>query len=323
MVESFYNSKSFFDVLSKTYSAKIIILDDKAENLYGLKKGKKIIDYPFGFFPQHKDYYHGTDIEAKSKQLVDFCIDNKVKSLEIKTSKPIEETTCKSLNLIETQGSLTAILKLGNYDDIRSSFSKSLRQNIRTTERRAKESDVAYSVEKKAGKSLYEWYNLMLRLYRDKHLMIPQPLSLFKNLINQENKEWGTMLLTAKIDERIIGGIFLIYDSQHWEYGWAATDQNFKKLGINTLLVNEAIKMACTENANSFGFGLTPQSDKKLAKFKSRWGCEMSPTYIYNWKKSPKPMDLNKNYLFIRKFIPLIPIPVLRVISEKLVPKLL
>jgi CelD/BcsL family acetyltransferase involved in cellulose biosynthesis len=167
-------------------------------------------------------------------------------------------------------------------------FGKSRRRGLRTRSRRAEEQSIALSITDEPSRDvLAEWYDLHVRLYRDKHLMITQPFELFEHLLCRPCFRGMGRLVLAKVGKRIIGGIVVLVSGDLWEYSWAAYDRRYARVAVNSLLINFAIKTAIEEGARVFSFGASDPRNHDLVSFKASWGCYSKPVNYYYWNCYP------------------------------------
>jgi len=278
--------------------------------------GRKITSSPFNFYPPL--------VGVGNEELAVLALINLTKKngpdwyLEYKTFTELDCTFVKEIDLRQVESSVVSYLNLADsYNEQIQRYGKSLRQNLRTTYRRAKEKSIYIQWADQIS-DLKDWYELLVRLYRDKHNMITQPLELFLLLYK---KGLGKLLVTRKSGV-VIGGIFILCSPQRWDYSWAAYDSSYGKIGLNTMLVDEAIKRAIGNKIKVFDFGSSSPDDEKLIYFKSRWGCESHKVKYYYWNHIPKPLDLESSFILARRAYSWLPIFVLKKLPTLIVPLL-
>lgn len=121
-------------------------------------------------------------------------------------------------------------------------------------------------------------------------------------------------LIIAKIDDKIICAMILMFNGKYAHYHLSARLKEFSNTGVNNLILNEAIKIAKSEGCSFFHFGggsSTLQNDS-LLKFKSNFSkekrdfyigkkihnSEIYTTIINQWmQKYPQSYTLHKNKL--------------------------
>lgn len=328
----FLLAPSFVEIMrtSYGYESKHDVVDGTGYSAVlcnSLLSKNKLSSFPFNFYPPLLNDKVDEDSSLIDEMVFDKMIHQakKLKNgyVEYKTFTTLSDVFVKQHQIANVEPSIVSILKLKNsYEDQLKGFGKSLKQNIRTTGRKLPDNGIEL-IRSKDQNDLKKWYHLLVILYRDKHAMISQPLSLYQNLLAYKGEDWNAELFLAKKGKDVVGGIFILKDKNHWEYSWAATDGRLHKLGLNTLLVDFAIQKAIEEKVQSFGYGSSSPQDEKLIYFKSRWGCTSKPIHYYYWNHIPKPIDLESSFSFARKVYKMIPLTILKVLPEFLVSKLI
>lgn len=167
--------------------------------------------------------------------------------------------------------------------------------------------------------TLERFYRIMLRAYRDKHRMLPQPSQLLQRLMAVQSRRRGCHGYVAERSStgEVLGGIFVTRDETQWSYAWAANSpaSAIEKLGLGTLLVGEAICDAAAEGAPLFSFGASPVSHEPLRRFKKKWGGVEHAVLTYHWRVRPAPIDLHRDFQFVRWALALTPLPIIRAVS--------
>lgn len=325
----YFHQESFINLIENVYGCKSehLLLKENSGSLgvplmrcQSFMFGKKLTSMPFNFYPPLLHQKDEVDHEGVFSHLIKIT-PNKY-YLEYKTFDNLNPSFMEKYGIKGIQPSVVSELALKpTYEEQLKGYGKSLRQNIRTTSKKIVEHNVILKGSNDID-DLRDWYNLLVRLYRDKHSMIAQPYSLYEKLFSNEDTNWAARLFVAKKGNLVLGGIFIIQDQDHWEYSWAAFDSSHNKLGLNSLVVNFAIEKAIAEGAKSFGFGSSSPDDEKLIYFKSRWGCTSKPINYYYWNKTPKPVNLGESYGFAKSVIRKLPVFLLKRLPEYLVPKL-
>jgi len=323
------NNPEFIQIIESVYHVKAchrVIKDNSNEvgvPCYYVNtplSGKKITSSPFNFYPyligKSDDLLAINELITLAKKYGNKCY------VEYKTFTEINAESIKKNNLMKVDSSIVSNLHLyTSYDEQTKKYSKSLRQNLRTTYKKINDLGITIKYAEKENE-LDVWYKLLVRLYRNKHQMITQPDILFKKLFNARNSygmKIGKLLL-AYDNGKIIGGIFMLDGNQHWEYSWAAYDLSYAKYGINTILVDHAIRHAIEQKVKTFGFGSSSINDKDLVYFKSRWGCQEKIIKYYYWNHKPSHIDLNTSFAFARTLYSYLPISLLKRIPKYVVP---
>ena len=282
--------------------------------------GKKFTTHPFNFYPELLGPIAETDallllVDAAKREGSGWFVEYKTFA-----QLPLAFMEANEIRCLEP--SLVSILDLqADAESQNKGYAKSLRQNLRTTVRRAERLMIAYGFSDDL-RDLGAWYHLHVKLYRDKHQMIAQPLSLFVQLFSRYSREGKVRLFTAKREGQLLGGLLLLCREGHWDYCWSAYGSEWSDLGLNTLLVDQVIKAAILEGVTTLSFGSTSAGDEKLRHFKTRWGCREQQIRYYYWNHVPKDLNLKSAFRGPRRLFGLVPLGILKVLSEVFVKRL-
>ena len=283
--------------------------------------GKKITSQPFVAFPK----LLGNIDETKA---IEHLI-SKAQSLgknwyvEYKSHNKFDQKIIQKLGIRTICNYIDSTLYLSNSYEAQTKiyqkqFSKDIRRNIRKLEEKHILIKSAESEEE-----VKKFYNVLSRLYRDKHRMFCQPKSLFLNFFKNFNKIGIVDLLIAVRDKEVLAGTLIFKKNSSWDYSWGASSlQKFRTLSLNTLLVDFAIRQAISENAKTISFGTSSAADKGLLMYKTHWGCVHKPIYYHYWNKEPNSLDIETSYSELRSLLKITPLPILQMFSKKIVPRL-
>lgn len=153
-------------------------------------------------------------------------------------------------------------------NEIFSSFRKTLRHLIK------KAQDQNFEIKKSENKKeLSSFYNLYLKTTK-RHKTIPYPLSFFEYFFESKNSE----IILAKIKDKIVAGsAFLFYD-KFIHYFLNASNEKYKNLGVNHLILWKQIKNCLGKNYEIFDLGGTRRGST-LEIFKKGWGGKRYPIF--------------------------------------------
>lgn len=124
----------------------------------------------------------------------------------------------------------------------------------------------------------------------------------------------------AYYDGKAIAGIIFLYDKDRAIYGYGASlpDTDLLRLGVNQLVMWEAIKTAFGKGLSIIDFGITPMGHESLRQYKEKWAAKSEPlpyTYVGdsdNIKRESSSVQLVSNilqhtpYMLFRLFSPLL-----------------
>jgi len=83
-------------------------------------------------------------------------------------------------------------------------------------------------------------------------------------------------IIIAFFENKPVSGAIFFHNKNNTVYGYAASvsDKNIKKLGINEIVLWEALKSSYLKGDEFFDFGTTPVHHTGLRKYKEKWGAE-------------------------------------------------
>ena len=215
------------------------------------KVGKKLVSHPFCEYGGILPLINGTNLSEFQKDLLSEFKD------KIKIS--LHPLSLDYFSGYDSFGSerITHILK-GEAD-----LNKSVRYEIR----KAEEKGVVIK-ECQSEKDLNSFYNLYLKGAK-KHKIPAYPFSFFNYFL----KSGKAKIVLATIKDKVIAGsVFLLYQNII-HYSQNAVAENYKKTGVNYLILEEVIK---NKGEKIFDFGGT-RKGSSLETFKKAWGAKEYP----------------------------------------------
>ncbi len=247
----------FHNILTDIYKIKnltgVFQIDNKdvvvnAFKVNNLASGKKIISMPFSFIP--KMLGESDDINGLKYLINVACTEGSEYYVEYKCFSDLgNNLTIKNKIVTKKNLLINSSLFLKNtYEEQQLEISKNLRQTIRTSNRRAQEEDIVF---KKADdiRLVQSFYTMLNNMFKYKHNTISQPFEIFESVYNNfvlKNK--ADFYLAVKCD-KVIAGIVVFKHNDNWTYMWGASDQDYSKINLNTLLVDLLIQDAIKEKA--------------------------------------------------------------------------
>jgi len=166
------------------------------------------------------------------------------------------------------------------------------------------------------AETLRAFYRLFVRVYRDKHRMLPQPYALFEQLLALPPGVRSVRAYAVR-DERasFLGGVFVLTDEVQWCYAWGVTEQAGDYPDLSTLLIGTAMQDAAAAGARVFSLGASPVSHENLRRFKRSWGGEDHPILTYHWREPAREVDLHAGYPLAKALVARSPLWLLRGVS--------
>jgi Acetyltransferase (GNAT) domain len=142
--------------------------------------------------------------------------------------------------------------------------------------RRAERESLTY--EEGGSESLLAKFYHLLLITRRRHLLPPQPIVWFRNLI-QCLGERLRIRVVSKYGQPIASIITLAYKNSY-VYKYGCSDPEFNNLGGTSLLFWRTIQEAKAKGSHELDLGRSECSNSGLVTFKDRWGAARS-TIIY------------------------------------------
>jgi hypothetical protein len=317
IVQNVYGSQPVYKLLENGNDYAAITLF----KVKSLLSGIKLSSMPFNFYPGPL-YNSESKLVDLLNQIKQEALDSGINIVEIKTIDPLSASVIAQTGLIETRPFFDSVLPLpGDYSTLLKSLSKNMRQNLRTIQNNAIRENVSLHIIENEFE-LSEFYNFLLKTYRDQHHMVCQPYNLYLELFRKSGSGYTFQIRTARINRKIVGAIVVILGKRKAYYSWAANHNDYRHLGLNYLLLDSLIREITSQGYESLDFGTTPISDSSLLFFKDRWKCETRFVYYYYFFKAQAQIDMNSSYRLARYLYSKIPIWVLRKSLPLIIPQL-
>lgn len=147
--------------------------------------------------------------------------------------------------------------------------------------------------EGRSAALLRKFYRLLV-MTRQRHLLLPQPISWFRNLIECMGEKLK-IHVTSK-DGHPIAGILTLSYKTTLVYKYGCSDKAFSNLGGTQLLMWKAIQGAKCAGLDSFDLGRSDLDQGGLVQFKDRWGARRF--ILKYWRLGsvpPREVSLNRN----------------------------
>ena len=323
------HDRQFIELLSKEWKCtpchKVVDTNDgkMAVPAYIIDKsifGKKITTQPFLYFPkllgkideqkaiqylisEAKKLGKNWAVEYKSEN--DFSIETKQK-FGIKTINPYIYSTLFLENTYEEQTK-----------KYQKQFSKDLRRNLRRIE---KENIIIKHAE--TEEEVKQFYIMLCKLYKNKHKIFCQPENLFLNIFRELNEKVEFIIATK--NKEVLAGIVAFKKKNNWDYSWGTSSlTKFRALSLNSLLIDSMVKEGISKKIKTVSFGASGYADKSLLMHKKHWGCVEQPIYYHYWNIDPNFKFAESNYKNLRNTFQIIPLPIFKKISKKMIPRLI
>jgi CelD/BcsL family acetyltransferase involved in cellulose biosynthesis len=197
------------------------------------------------------------------------CDNGRQKYLEIRSASVHSDGLANSarfcLHRLDLRPSLTDLFHAFHESCIRRKIARAQREGV--------------SYEEGTSEELLNNFYRLNVLTRRRHLIPPQPLSWFRNLIACMGGDLKIRL--ANLEGRPVAGIMTIRFKTSMTYKYGCSDPHFHRLGTMQLLMWEAIQEAKADGLLEFDMGRTDWNNEGLLQFKDHWGSARSNlTYL-------------------------------------------
>lgn len=172
------------------------------------------------------------------------------------------------LELLKSEGNTYFIedLRRKTKEQIWFSFRKTLRHSIKKAQNQGIE---IKRCEKE--KELENFHELYVKGAK-KHKTLAYPFSFFQYFLRSQASE----IILAKYNDKIMAGSVFLFHEDFVHYFLNASDEKYKDLNANHLILWNQIKNYCGKNYQVFDFGGTREGSE-LEIFKSGWGGTKKP----------------------------------------------
>jgi CelD/BcsL family acetyltransferase involved in cellulose biosynthesis len=277
--------------------------------------GKKIISTPFNFY--NEPLFDDADAASVLiKAVIDIAKHKDVKYVEFKSLSEFDNSIASNFSLVKNDHYFISGLQLkGTPDESVKSYTSRLTKNLRTLKSNALKNNIKVR-ELSSVSDLEAFYDVLVRLYRDKHNMIPQPYSLFRSLYDLGEKKFRLLVCTK--DDKVVGGMVLLFFKDQVVYAYGASNPDYANFSPSTLLVDHAINLVSGLGCSHMDFGVTSPYQEGLLNFKSSFGAtpKKLPFYYHLLKVDKVPeLDYHTSFKSLRKPFRFVPVPIIKKLS--------
>jgi len=161
----------------------------------------------------------------------------------------------------------TVTMRLDLQKEYETVFMKLFHSKCRNQIRKAQKSSISFTTgnDVKHVDEFYELFKVTMKRYGTPAF----PKKLFNLLV----KYFQVIFIVAKMDNKPISALVLVYDTDIAWVPWAASDELYRKYCPNHLIYAEGIKRAIYDNKKIFDFGRSSYGGNTY-KFKAQWGAK-------------------------------------------------
>jgi hypothetical protein len=204
-------------------------------------------------------------------------------------------------------------------------YSRNFRSSLRRAYRRVAAAGVR--IERTArARDLERFYDVLVRRYRDKHLMVPQPYRLFDLLRTRFlDAGRGDLWLARSGTGDVASGILCLRHGGIVTACFGASAEAYRSLSVDAVLKDAIMEHYAGEGMRVFDLGITSPVQQSVLFAKSRFGGVTVPMPSYYFlvrAESVAEIDYADAYLWARKAFRYVPLWAVRRLSPMLVPYL-
>ena len=267
-----FHSPAWIRVLADTYGFDVdtlVVVDDAGEPVAGLPlcriediRGKRIASLPFSDYcdPLVKEPAHW-------RLLLDKILEEQIPF----AVRPLHNTvalTDERLALVN-KAKWHGINLCPDLDTLWMSLHSSARRAIRKARKNGMVVQAAASKE-----DLRAFFDLHLRVRKYKYRLLAQPYSFFKNIWEQFIERQNGLLLLARHEGEVIGGIFFLEWKDGMYYKFNSSAPSFLAQRPNDLLLWKGIEYAKEKGFAHLDLGLSDWDQEGLVRYKRKFASE-------------------------------------------------
>jgi hypothetical protein len=286
--------------------------------------GRKIVSAVYNSYasPLFRD-------DAAARELVEHAIGiaraMKVDYLHLKCLFPLPDEVIAGCGLVRRDSYRVTLVPLGLGAERSIRYSANFRRTLRRAYRDAE--DTGLRIQRGGSRADFvRFYDVLVRRYRDKHLMIPQPWRLFELLYTRFVEAGrGDLWLARSADGAIASGVLCLRHGAVVTACFGARDDAFRRLSVDAALKDAMMAHYGNEGFEVFDLGITSPAQESVLFSKNRFGgvTVPMPSYYFLLGAGRVPeIDYADAYMWARRAFRYLPVPVVKRLSPVLVPYL-
>ena len=245
--------------------------------------------------------------------------------LELKCVFPLPEDVVADCGLLRRDRYRVTLVPLARGADRYRRYSANFRRNLRRASREMEAAGLR--VERaNAAADLAAFYDVLVRRYRDKHLMIPQPWRLFELLRSRFlERDRGDLWLVRSAGGRVASGILCLRRGAVVTACFGANDDAYRLLSVDAVLKDTMMEHYAREGLRVYDLGVTSPAQESVLFSKSRFGgatFAMPSYYALVQADHVADVDYANAYMWARRAFRYVPLAVVRRLSPVIVPYL-
>jgi len=283
--------------------------------------GRKLVSAVYNFYasPVYDTPAECTELLALARARAEA---HQARVVEVKSlvALPAEAVACAGL--VPVRRYKLTLLPLADYHTLWQRYSPNFRSHLRKARNRAARAGLRLYRSDSASE-MTAFHDLLMRRYRNKHLMIGQPAKLFA-LIRRDFllAGHGDLWLARTRDGVLVGGMVLLTHGRTVTASFGASHDAWQHLSVDALLKDATIAHYAEQGFRIYDLGITSPKQTDLLFAKSRFGGLTFdlPYYVLPLADAPAAdIDFSDAYMWLRRPFRYVPVPVAKLLSSALV----
>jgi hypothetical protein len=245
--------------------------------------------------------------------------------LQLKCLFPLPDEVVSACGLVRRDSYRVTFVPLDDATPRAHRYSANFRRTLRRSYRAV--GDAGLTIERtSSAEDVARFYEVLVRRYRDKHLMIPQPWRLFELLRTQFlSTSRGDLWLARSARNKIASGVLCLRHGRIVTACFGARDAAYDHLSVDAALKDAMMEHYANEGLKVFDLGITSPRQETVLFSKSRYGgvTVPMPSYYFLVRAERVPdIDYASAYMWARRAFRYVPLAAVRRLSPVLVPYL-
>jgi hypothetical protein len=155
-------------------------------------------------------------------------------------------------------------------------------------------------------------------LTRKRHGVPPQPALYFDKLHQYVISQGLGFTALADYGGATVAGLICLHFGTNAVYKYGASDEAFKQLSANNLVLWETIKTCARNGFSSFSLGRTDLDNEGLLAFKNGWGAERTVLHYYRYEFACNDFvrDEERDMKLVKNLFSRLPVDALKLIGR-------
>jgi len=262
---------------------------------------------------------------ALVERAIELAHRREVAFLELKCLFPLPDEVVAACGLIRRDRYTATFVPLAGAAACQARYSANFRRHLRRTARGMRTAGAR--IERSASlRDLERFYDVLVRRYRDKHRMIPQPWQLFELILQRFLAGGdGDLWLVRMPNGDIATAILCLRAGNVVTACFGASAERYRALSVDAVLKDTMMQRYAGEGARIFDLGVTSLAQESVLFSKSRFGGVTARIPVYYFlvrAERVSEIDYATAYAWARRAFRHVPLALVRRLSPVIVPYL-